>query len=126
MKQLIQAAIHLVLLFLVAFVASTAQAKSEARHPSSIQAWKQELQDFKGRQFSSLTELKKSVSEFQNKLADDENMKFEEKVAIRKQMYKLENQLAANFPPPQIIGFKKVPMDPANPARGYVLEPEYK
>jgi len=113
------------ILILTAF-ASSSFAESTSRTPSSVNTWKQELEAFKTRKFNNLNELKKTSTEFQNKLMDDEGIRFEEKIAIRKQIYKLENQKSADFPEPKIVGFKKVPVDPADPSQGYVLEPMFK
>lgn len=116
----------LILITILMIVSSISFAGQSERKPSAVNSWKSELQAFKARQFSSLTEMKKSASEFQNKLADDESVIYADKVSLRNQMYKLENLKAASFPEPKIVGFRKVPVDPANPCRGYVLEPEYK
>jgi hypothetical protein len=125
MKLMIHSWMTISMLAILAF-ASTSFAESKARTPSAINSWKQELESFKTRQFMSLAELQKSASEFQNKLMDDESIRYEEKVSLRKQMYELENQKSADFPAPQIMGFKKVLVDPNDPSRGYVIEPEYK
>jgi hypothetical protein len=106
--------------------ASTSWAGPTARQPSAVSIWKQELEAFKNRNFLNLEEVKKSATEFQNKLMDDQELRFEEKVTLRNQMYQLENQKSAQFPEPRIVGFKKVPVDPSNPGRGYTLEPEFK
>ncbi len=125
MKLTIRSWMTISILAILAF-ASTSFAESRARTPAAINSWKQELESFKTRKFMSLVELQKSASEFQNKLMDDESIRYEEKVSLRKQMYEIENQKSADFPAPQIVGFKKVPVDPSNPSRGYVVEPEYK
>jgi len=117
------------ILILTAFASSSfakTNVDSKNREPSSVSTWKHELEAFKTRKFTNLQELKKTSTEFQNKLMDDEGMRFEEKVAIRKQIYKLESQKSADFPEPKIVGFKKVPVDPADPGQGYVLEPMFK
>ena len=115
-----------VALMAVAFWGSTSWADTQDRSPSSINTWKQELEAFKNRKFSNREEVRKSATEFQNKLMDDEAVRYEQKVELRNQMYKLESQKSSDFPEPRIVGFKKIPVDPSNPAKGYMLEPEYK
>jgi hypothetical protein len=118
----------LILITILMIVSSMSYAGSQSRKPSSVSvnSWKTELEIFRSKEFNSLNEMKKSATDFQNKLADDENIMYAEKVNLRNQMYKLEIQKAATFPEPKIVGFKKVPVDPTNPGRGYVLEPEFK
>ncbi|MGZ5280337.1 MAG: hypothetical protein ACXWC9_10360 [Pseudobdellovibrionaceae bacterium] len=117
------------ILILTAFASSSfakSDVESDSRQPSSVNTWNQELEVFKTRKFNNLNELKKTSVEFQNKLMDDESIPFAQKVAIRNQIYKVENQKSADFPEPKIVGFKKVPVDPADPSQGYVLEPMFK
>jgi hypothetical protein len=116
----------LILITILMIVSSLSYAGSSSRKPSSVNGWKSELEVFRSREFTSLMEMKRTATEFQNKLADDQNVLYAEKVNLRNQMYRLENQKAATFPEPKIVGFKKVPVDPSNPGRGYVLEPEFK
>lgn len=125
MKISIRNLIYFSILSIFAF-SSTSFAEGKRRQPSAVHIWQQELEIFKKQKFSNLVEMKKTATEFQNKLMDDESIRYEDKVALRNQMYELENQKSADFPAPQIVGFKKVPVDPADPSLGYVLEPEFK
>lgn len=125
MKTTIRNLIYISILSIFAF-ASTSFAEGQRRQPSAVHVWQQELEMFKKQKFSNLVEMKKTATEFQNKLMDDESIRFEDKRALRNQMYEIENQKSADFPAPQIVGFKKVPVDPSNPGLGYVLEPEFK